>query len=56
MSSILQPLFFLLAKATNHELARQLQFLRLENQLLRKKLPKRVSVTASERRLLIKLG
>jgi putative transposase len=56
MNSILQSLFLLLAKAADRELARQLQFVRLENQLLRKRLPRRLGVTASERRLLIKVG
>jgi len=56
MKAILQPFLLLLAKTTDHELARQLQFLRVENEMLRRRLPRRISVTAGERRLLIKFG
>jgi len=56
MKAMLQPFLLLLARTTDHELARQLQFLRLENEMLRRRLPGRISVTAGERRLLIKFG
>ena len=40
--------------ATRQELARQVNYLKTENQILRSKLPKRVLVTPTERRQLVK--
>lgn len=56
MRRILQPLLLLLAGSTDKELARQVQFLKVENQILRSKLPKRITVTAAERQRLLKFG
>ena len=42
--------------ATDRELARQVQYLKEENRILRDKLPKRITVSAGERRRLIKFG
>jgi putative transposase len=51
-----QPLPRVLASATDSELARQVEFLKTENQILRAKLPKRITVTPTERERLVKLG
>jgi len=40
----------------HHELARQIEFLREENRILRSRLPRRVVVTPKERALLVRLG
>src|SRR6185437_4303183 len=51
------PSFFLmLANATDRELARQVQYLKTENRILRDKLPKRLTVTVQERQRLLKFG
>ena len=54
MSRIFHPLLYILVSATRQELARQVNYLKTENQILRSKLPKRVLVTATERRQLVK--
>lgn len=46
----------MLATATDRELARQVQYLKAENRILRDKLPKRLTVTAQERQRLLKYG
>jgi putative transposase len=56
MKAIVQSLLFLLANATDRELARQLQFLKVENEILRSKLPKRIHVSPAERNRLLKFG
>src|SRR5215475_14347560 len=56
MGRLLQPLLVYLSVATDRELARQVQFLREENRILRSKLPERITVTPRERRRLIKYG
>lgn len=53
---VLNPLFFLIARATHDELANQLQFLKVENEILRSKLPARVATTVAERRRLVRYG
>ena len=53
---LLNPLFALLGAATDPQLARMVEFLKLENRILRDKLPKRITVTKQERTRLIKLG
>src|SRR5262245_54746961 len=56
MSSVFQSVFLLLASATRQELARQVKYLKAENEILRSRLPKRVDVTSRERNRLIRLG
>jgi len=56
MSRIFHPLMYVLACATRQELARQVQFLKTENAILRSKLPKRITVTPDEQRRLLKVG
>jgi putative transposase len=43
-----------LVSATRQELARQVNYLKTENQILRSKLPKRLLVSPTERRQLVK--
>jgi hypothetical protein len=54
VSRILNPLMYLLACATRQELARQVHFLKTENEILRSRLPKTIRTTQDERRRLIK--
>src|SRR5690606_6766233 len=56
MSRIFHPLLYLLACATRQELARQVQFLKTENEILRARLPKKITTTPEERRKLVKAG
>jgi putative transposase len=56
MLRLFQPFFVLLATATDRELARMIQYLKVENQVLRGKLPQRITVTPRERRRLVKYG
>jgi len=56
MKSTLQAFFLLLAGATEKQLIRQVEYLKAENQILRSKLPTRITVTAAERERLVKLG
>jgi putative transposase len=46
----------MLASLGKSELARQVQYLKAENEILRAKLPKRMTVTPTERRRLLRLG
>jgi putative transposase len=56
MGRLFQPLLVYLSVATDRELARQIQFLKEENRILRDRLPKRITVTPRERRRLLKYG
>lgn len=56
MGRLLQPLLVYLSVATDRELARQVQFLKEENRILRARLPERITVTPRERQRLIKYG
>ena len=56
MARFFHPLILMLANLGKSELARQVQYLKAENEILRAKLPKRVTVTPMERRRLVKLG
>jgi hypothetical protein len=55
MSRIFHPLMYLLACSTRQELARQVQYLKTENEILRSKLPRRITVTPEECRKLVVL-
>ena len=49
MKNLFQPLLLLIAGATQKELARQVRYLKVENEILRSKLPARVTVTEKEK-------
>jgi putative transposase len=50
MARIFQPLLFMLAKCTRNELIRQIQFLKAENEMLRKRIPMRCIYLKDEER------
>lgn len=56
MTTLFPCFFLMLANATDRELARQVQYLKTENRILRSKLRKRINVTAAERQRLLKYG
>ena len=53
---LFNPFLLLLARLTDPELARAVQFLKTENAMLRSRLPKRVNLTPKERDRLFRLG
>ena len=56
MAWLFQPLLQLIARSTDSEMARQLEFLKAENAMLRKRLGRSVRLTDEEKSLLVKLG
>jgi putative transposase len=56
MNKIFHPLLMLIAKATEKELVKMVEYLKTENRILRSKLPKRIEVTTAERDKLVKVG
>ena len=56
MRNVYRKLLLLIAGATQKELARQVQYLKIENQILRSKLPARVPVTLQQRNRLVRFG
>ena len=56
MKNLYHRLLLLIAGSTQKELAAQIRYLKVENQVLRSKLPKRVSVTAQEKNRLARFG
>ena len=52
MNWLFQPLLLLIAKSTENQLARQIEYLKAENTILRKRLPKCVTLPEDEKRLL----
>jgi hypothetical protein len=56
VKALFQSFFLMLAAATDRELARQVQYLKAENRILRDKLPQRITVTPQERQRLLKYG
>ncbi len=56
MIPFLKPLLVIWARCSRDELARQLQYVKVENQILRSKLPKRIQLTPEERNRVLKFG
>jgi len=56
MRRALHPLFVMLASLTQQELARQIAYLKKENEILRARLPERIHTTKAERKKLLKAG
>lgn len=56
VKAFFQSCFVMLAAATDRELARQVQYLKTENRILRDRLPQRITVTTQERQRLLKYG
>ncbi len=56
MGNIYRSLLLVLVGATQKELARQVRYLTVENQLLRSRLPSRVTLTPQERNRLVRFG
>lgn len=57
MARIFNPLLFLLAGCVENQLIRQIQFLKAENEMLRKRVPKkRIFLATEEKKRLIDLG
>jgi len=56
MLRLFRPLFLLLAHATDRQLARMVAYLKVENRLLRDRLPRRLKISVQERGRLVTLG
>ena len=56
MKNIYHRLLLVIAGSTQKQLASQIRYLKIENKILRSKLPKRVPVTEKERNKLVKFG
>ncbi len=56
MKNIYRSLFLVLVVATQKEVARQIRYLKVENEILRSKLPYRVPITHQERNRLVRFG
>src|SRR5262249_51196014 len=56
MRSLVQSFLLLIARATDRELARYLEFLKAENRILRARLPKHFIVMPRERQRLLRYG
>jgi putative transposase len=56
MTNVFQSLWLVIAGATQKELARQVKYLKVENEILRSKLPRRIVVTPKERQRLVRFA
>jgi len=56
MRWLFQSLLLLVANSTESDLAKQVEFVKAENAILRRRLPKCIHTTDDERSLLVKLG
>jgi len=56
MAKLIHPLLMLIARATEKDLVLYLEYLKVENRILRSKLPMRIEVTVAERTKLVTLG
>ncbi len=55
-NGVFQEFLALLGKMVHSDLVRQMEYLKVENQILRSKLGRRINVTPSERRRIVKYG
>jgi putative transposase len=56
MASLYHSLLLVIAGSTQRELARQVRYLKVENEILRGKLPARITISPQERQRLLKFG
>jgi putative transposase len=56
MKWLFQPLLMLIANSTQSELAKQVEFLKAENEMLRRRLPRCIRLNEEEKRLIVRLG
>ncbi len=56
MAKLFHAMYLMLAQCSPDDLIRQIQFLKVENEILRARLPKRVTCTPDERQRLLKFG
>lgn len=56
MRRFVEPLMLIFLNATHADLVRQIQYLRVENRILRSKLPARITLTDPERQRLVRFG
>ena len=56
MTNIYRSLLLVIAGASQRELARQIKYLKVENQILRSRLPRQVRVTHKEQTRLVKFA
>ncbi len=54
--SLFQEFLGLLGRMTQDQLIRQIEFMKVENEILRSKLPRRITTSPAEKRRLIKYG
>ncbi len=55
-TKVFHPLLAMIASSTSNELAKQVEFLKEENKILRARIPGQVHTTPTERSRLLKLG
>src|SRR3989339_1233949 len=53
---LFQKFFLLMGNLVHSDLKRQIEYMKVENEILRSKCPKRITTTASEKRRLIEFG
>ena len=56
MKWFMHPLLEIIAGATEPEMARYIEYLKVENQILLDRLPKKIDTTEAERTKLLKVG
>jgi putative transposase len=56
MTNVFQSLLLVIAGSTQKELARQVKYLKVENEILRGKLPARITVTPKEQNRLVRFA
>ena len=56
MARLFHPLLVAIASSTDRQLAKYIEYLKAENQILRARLPKHIHTTPAERKILLKYG